>query len=261
MGTKNIRLGSMLSFNEEQEQDIIKMIEQLNSCHKTGQFLSNLIRIAVDNPEIIDRCNGKYEYGTAIKQVESLGISQNRKQFMLGVTKEVEALKKKVDEIYLMTMKMYMLAQMGKHIGLKEKSDNLLCADFILEKQVKELQTLLGVTFSDSVFIANKSNTAHQIADESLEYIINTYSGIVDELKNMISTPVQVIQPVQQNVVIPSNNESYENNDTPVIVNDTKMTEDKPLANNTDIHDEEDEFIEFGVDDEFGKDTDRKSVV
>ena len=60
MGAYNIRLGSMFSLDEEQEKDIIGAIEALNASHQTGKFLSNLLRIALDNPEILDVKDGKY---------------------------------------------------------------------------------------------------------------------------------------------------------------------------------------------------------
>ncbi|MBO5389284.1 MAG: hypothetical protein J6A59_14370 [Lachnospiraceae bacterium] len=202
MGTYNIRLGSMLSFDEEQERDIISAIEALNASHQTGKFLSNLIRIALENPEILDVKDGKYEKGVIIKQMDSLGMTYGRYQFINSITKEVDTMKKKVDDIYNMVLKVYMLSQMGKHLGLEQKSDNLLSATFILEKQVKELQDTLGIALTSSAFIANKKDDAKKRADDALEYILDTYSDIVSELKarlevQKIEVPIPQSLPVQ----------------------------------------------------------------
>ena len=54
------------------------------------------------------------------------------------------------------------LALMGKHLGLEEKSNNSLMSTFILERQLKDLQTSLGVIY---YFWALQSNS-YQIGQE-----------------------------------------------------------------------------------------------
>ena len=44
-----------------------------------------------------------------------------------------------------MCQNMYILAQMGKHLGLEDKTNNTLMASFILERQIQDLQNTLGV--------------------------------------------------------------------------------------------------------------------
>ena len=155
MGVYTTRLGCQLSFSEEQESDIIAVIQQLNSTHKTGQFLSNLIRIALECPEVIDKGNGRFEQGALLRHMDACGISYDRRQFMQSVTKEIADMKKKVDSIYDIAMKTYTLALMGKHLGLEEKSNNSLMSTFILERQLKDLQTSLGVNIGDAVYASN----------------------------------------------------------------------------------------------------------
>ena len=198
MGDYTIRLSSMLSFDENQEKDIINAVNALNASHQTGKFISNLIRIAVDNPEILDISNGRCEKGALIKQMDSVGMTYQRNQFINSVTKEVDAMKKKVDDIYDKVMNLYLLVQMGKHLGLEQKVDNSLSAAFIIEKQVKELQDSLGIALTSSVFASNKKEDAKKRADDAFEYILNTYSDIVVELKNQLTTVQQVaVLPVE----------------------------------------------------------------
>lgn len=244
MGTYNIRLGSQLSFDEQQEADIIKAIETMNASHKSGQFISNLIRIAFDCPEIMDNNNGKYEKGAILKAMENSGLSYNRQAFMYQITKEVDAMKKKVDEMYSIILKTYMLGQMGKHLGLEEKADNELMAQFVIEKQLKELQDALGISLTSSVFASNRKQDIEKIADDALEYIIESYSGIVNELKAIVSNAqtvqVQTAQQIDtqfQQVDEPVNNAV----ETPVI-NVEQPNVDNSTADNSD----EDEIIDFG---------------
>lgn len=244
MGTYNIRLGSQLSFDEQQEADIIKAIETMNASHKSGQFISNLIRIAFDCPEIMDNNNGKYEKGAILKAMENSGLSYNRQAFMYQITKEVDAMKKKVDEMYSIILKTYMLGQMGKHLGLEEKADNELMAQFVIEKQLKELQDALGISLTSSVFASNRKQDIEKIADDALEYIIESYSGIVNELKTIVNNAQTVqVQTVQQPVTqFQQVNESTNNVvDTPVMNVEQPNVEDS-LADNSD----EDEIIDFG---------------
>lgn len=244
MGTYNIRLGSQLSFDEQQEADIIKAIETMNASHKSGQFISNLIRIAFDCPEIMDNNNGKYEKGAILKAMENSGLSYNRQAFMYQITKEVDAMKKKVDEMYSIILKTYMLGQMGKHLGLEEKADNELMAQFVIEKQLKELQDALGISLTSSVFASNRKQDIEKIADDALEYIIESYSGIVNELKTIVNNAQTVqVQTVQQPVTqFQKVNESANNVvDTPVMNVEQPNVEDSSADNS-----DEDEIIDFG---------------
>ncbi len=248
MGTYNIRLGSQLAFDEQQEADIIKAIETMNASHKSGQFISNLIRIAFDCPEIMDNNSGKYEKGAILKAMENSGLSYNRQTFMYQITKEVDAMKKKVDEMYSIVLKTYMLGQMGKHLGIEEKASNELMAQFIVEKQLKELQDTLGISLTSSVFASNKKQDVEKLADDALEYIIESYSGIVNELKEIVvNTQTAQVQTVQQAPV--------QEVQTPVSVANTVSSEIKePVANvstsnensGTTENSEEDEIIDFG---------------
>lgn len=238
MGTHNIRLGSQLSFDEHQEADIIKALETMNASHKSGQFISNLIRIAFDCPEIMDNNSGKYEKGAIIKAMENSGLSYNRQAFMYQITKEVDAMKKKVDEMYSIVLKTYMLGQMGKHIGLEQKADNELMAQFIIEKQLKELQDTLGISLTSSIFASNRKQDIEKIANDSLEYIIESYSGIVNELKAIVSSAqaITVQQPVVQ-AQLPLETVV----ETPVVVNEST----EQVVNTEDDLDNDD-IIDFG---------------
>lgn len=222
-----------LAFDDTQEADIANFVNKLKASHKIGEYLSNLIRISFDNPELMTP-----------ESLEKLtkGYSQTamRQEFFDGILKEVNEMHDKIDKMYSMVVNMYMLAQMGKTLGLEEKSKNALMAQFIIEKQFKELQDLVGGSMVSNVLASNKVQNIEKIAEEALQYIINSYSGIVSELKQL--QEVQIVAPVAQ--VENTNNNSVKSvnvtESTPVSTVESKPEVEKSTADNTE------EYIDFG---------------
>lgn len=245
MGVQSIRLGSTLVFDSEKEKDIISIIEKLNSCHKTGQFISSLIRIAFDCPEILKKANNTVTMGDILRQIEQNGIQKDRAEFFDGLTKQSNELKQKVDSIYNMTVKMYTLALMRKQLGLEENSKNTLMASFILEQQLTELQNVLGINLD--TFESNKITKVEDKAKECLEYIINTYGDIVDELRGNISVPM---------IAVPVTNTAQAEQVTKTDVNTEIKAEKEAVVNNnvqlneviTDTGESGEDIIDFGSD-------------
>lgn len=258
MSSYNIRLGSMLTFDEEQEADIIQVIEKLNSIHKTGQFLSNLIRVALDCPEILDQSNGKFVKGSTLVDLEQYGLTYNRRALADKNARDISEMKKKVDSIYDMILKMYTLTLMGKHLGLEEKTENSMMAHFMVEKQLNDLKNSLGITLSDNLFKSNKVQDTKKLAEESLEYIIDAYSGVVNELKSNFSKNKDNSTDIAEalmNMLNNSNSTKNENNtasqnvvyaQAPVIVKQESVIEntskvEEPI--------EQEEVLDFGLED------------
>jgi hypothetical protein len=198
MGTKSVRLDSFVSFDETQEADIIESLEYLKSSHKMVKFLANLVRIAYDNPELIqkDLSSGKYNTDSLCNMYNEYGMSVERYHSINEMKKNVNAMKEKVEKMYDMTLKTYTLAQMNKYVGIEIKSENQLMAQYVLEKQIKDIEETLGVT--GSVLASNKKQDAKKLADETLEYIIESYSGVVEELKKMVTEQQSLLQQTQQ---------------------------------------------------------------
>lgn len=196
MSMENIRVSSVLSFDSAQEKDIISLVNALSSNHKLGQYLCALIRLSVDNPEMFFKSNGKNEINKSFKEMCNGSIYIDRKDFFKDCNDRVDEMKTKVDRMYEMILEMYTLSLMGKHLGLEDKSKNALTANFIIEKQLAELQNIIGTSISSSMFASNKEQNTEKLAADILEFIINSYSDIVSEIK----TVTQQTQYVQQNV-------------------------------------------------------------
>lgn len=265
----SIRLNSTIQFDENAEKDIIELISNLNSCHKTGQFVGTLIRLAVDNPEVLKKADntGRYNIGELYSYLNTSTLSRNRAEFFSTLYKDVLELKEKVDSIYKMSLELRTLAQFGKQIGIEERSKNTMRAGFLLEKQVSEIQNKLGTQFGgeDSIFMSNKLNTSDKVVNDIMEFIINTYSGIVEEIKDSISIPVVQAIPIQQaqqaqqaqQVAQPEQTTQAEQpveEKTSTKEKQTQSTSNKN-TNSISVFDE-DEIIDFGSDDIADEDLD-----
>lgn len=257
MALQNIRLGSNLSFDTEQEKDLIMAMTQLNESHSMGRFVSSLVRIAWDNPEIIDKGSDKFEKGALLKQLESSGVSYNRAKFFNDISKQVAEMKEKVDAMYDMALKTYMLAQMGKRLGLEEKSDTTLMTAFLLESQLKKIQNDLGLNIGMKPFASDKLDDAHKRADDAMEYILETYDNILTELKNNLA--VQTVEVPSQQIQLVSapvqHSEPIYTEASQAVVNATTVVDKNPLQINnnttqenkdTTAINEDDVVVDFG---------------
>lgn len=246
MGTYNIRLGSKLSFDEEQEADIIRTIESLSSRHKLGQLISDLIRLAIDNPKILEESDKMYERNDTLNLLNSVDGFKNRADFLNSITSEVRSMKTKVDEMYNMVFKTYTLAQMGKHLGLESKSENLLMAQFTIEKQLQELQDMLG-TEINSVYASNKLVNTKKLADDILEYIITSYDGITKEISNVALVPIVQQRNVEDIAESKSSKENGNAGTTEESIKENGHVEESIEEKDESVStDEKDEMIDFG---------------
>lgn len=172
-----IKLGAVIEFNEEKEKDIIEAVESLRDRHKLGDFISYAIRISLEHPEWFDSKD---------VTLASFGLTDTRRAYFESINSRIKAMEQKVDTIYNMGVKVYTLAKFGKRIGIEKKAENTLQAGFLLQKQLDEIATTLGVSSIGHVYESNKMDTLSKKVDELLEYIIESYDSIVLELKNNV---------------------------------------------------------------------------
>lgn len=258
MSIESIRLGSTLNFDSEKEKDIVEFIGQLNSSHRTGQFLSCLIRLAFDNPEIIKK-GASVEQTELLSQINKLGMSETRKKFITAVNSEIVEMKRKVDGIYDMATKMYMMALAGNRLGIEKKSDNTLIANFVLERQLQEINDRLGENSVNSVFASNRLDTEHKKAEEYLEFIINSYTSIFNELKDMcrvevVHSSAEIMEKVNS-VDVVSNNSVEKEEDTAehIEVKETAKAEivkaeTVEKTETANVNEKKDDIVDFGMD-------------
>lgn len=202
MGTVDRRLGSQLTFDAEKEKDIIKCIDTLSDSKKLGRLISHLLRLAFESPEVY---GGGREVISLIEKMGDMGVSPTRYNYFEQLSKEVKTMQKRVDDIYEMAYKTYMLAQMGKLLGSSERADNSLRASFILERQISDMCSKLGIDSLNHVFTSNKLEETHSRADKVLEHIIESYDSILAELKESLAIQVNGIMQSETKPTLPDN--------------------------------------------------------
>ena len=201
MGNYSTRLGCTLTFNEESEKDVVRLVEQLQGSRKIGEFISHLLRMASENPEIIDRkMDGSVDFSATLREMSRLGVSPTRYQYLQAMGKEVDAMKQKIDAIYDMSFKMYMLSMFGKQIGLEKRSDNMLMSSFVAERELTKVCKTFGINTVQDAFTSNKLDREHEKANDALAYILETYDNIINEIKDSLLSEIKA-KPLELEVV------------------------------------------------------------
>lgn len=183
MGDFTTRLGCTLRFDDKKEPEVVELVTRLQNSRKIGEFLCHLLRLASENPSIIDTQSSRKSYGPLLQEMNRLGVTPDKAAYIKKAESEISDMKRKVDEIYQMCKKMYCLAEIGKRLNLQERSNNILMSSFILEYELTKLKATLGIDTLDSPFASSKKNDTEAAVSDILEYIITAYSGICEEIK------------------------------------------------------------------------------
>lgn len=179
MGKYDVRLGAKITLDSAEEGDLIAIAEKLNNTRKMSGFMGQLFRIACDHPEVLSR--GSEETYKQIKAlVDGAGVSEERQKYFKEIEAKVQEMKDKIDKIYDLAMKAYMLSQVNKMNGLEGKSQNVIMAQFALQKQMKDIESILGC--SVGTYESGKMTDVKAKSDEILEFIVETYDGIGEAL-------------------------------------------------------------------------------
>ena len=179
MGKYDVRLGAKITLDSAEEGDLIAIAEKLNNTRKMSGFMGQLFRIACDHPEVLSR--GSEETYKQIKAlVDAAGVSEERQKYFKEIEAKVHEMKDKIDKIYDLAMKTYMLSQVNKMNGLEGKSQNVIMAQFALQKQMKDIEAILGC--SVGTYESGKMTDVKEKSDEILEFIVETYDGIGEAL-------------------------------------------------------------------------------
>lgn len=186
MAIRKIRIHSSVSLDEATEGDLINILEELNSQHKTGEFLSCLMRLAVDSPEILK--SSKDNVNKLNNLLSESGLSQERFKYIRVVKEGMLYLEAKINKLYEMTEQLMALAIMGKRLGLEGKAENLARVNFLLEQQLKDLEKAIGYKSDDIKAVDIEKNVER--AEKTLEFIVTAYDDIIQEIKNSLTANV-----------------------------------------------------------------------
>ena len=184
-----------LKFDTEKEKDLIEKIKGLKHGRDLTTLCEYLLRIFLETPETLRDIG---ETKDVLQKIDELGMTPARYNFFSQVAKEVNDMKDKVDAIYTMMYKTYILALAGKRLGLEQKAETSLRATFILEKQIADLSRALGVDSMNHTFVSNKIQNTEQMASEVMDCIISSYDSIIEELKDSLRIEASMAIPVDR---------------------------------------------------------------
>lgn len=225
-----VKLGATLSFNLGLERDMVEQIESLKAKHKLGEFISNSLRIVFENPELLEKYN---------LSLEKYGLTDNRKKLNDAINIELGRLGNKIEKTYQMAYEVYSLAKFNKQLNIHDTARNILASQFILNKQIEDLKSLLGVTCIDQPVNLHKVDKS---IDDILEYILLCHSDIVDELKSNLTGSSDYIDKLKELSNLADKHISQ--------VNSNDTSEKERIYNEIikdSLDNEEDEVVDIGI--------------
>lgn len=180
MSKTDIRLGSLISFDSEREADIIEFVQDLTSQHKLGRFIGYLLRLACETPETLQY---REKLNPILKEMNDLGITPRRDAMFKQFSKEILDLKNKINDIYVISEKLYTLALARKALGLEDRAKELLAAQFVVRRQTALLESKLGTSSLLYTYESDSMRDVQKKADEMLEVILETYGDLLNDIK------------------------------------------------------------------------------
>ena len=182
MSKTDIRLGSLISFDSEREADIIEFVQDLTSQHKLGRFIGYLLRLACETPETLQY---REKLNPILKEMSDLGITPRRDAMFKQFSKEILDLKNKINDIYVISEKLYTLALARKALGLEDRAKELLAAQFVVRRQTALLESKLGTSSLLYTYESDSMRDVQKKADEILEVILETYGDLLNDVKTV----------------------------------------------------------------------------
>ena len=220
MSVRSFRVS--VSFDAEREQDVIAWLESLADSKKLGEILANMVRAAFDGDK------------NTFKGMNTSMLSPLRQQFFHGVECRLKEQDCKIDQIYSMCEDMYMLAKLNKAMGLESRTENLMLASFILQRQQSRLKQILCESSLKHTYESDKLLQEQEKAEKIFDYISEAYAAMLEELKPLLfrKTDIPVNGEIQTAAAAPAVGipPSEEDDDDAVI----ELVEDPADAETTD---------------------------
>ena len=115
--------------------------------------------------------------------MNDLGITPRRDAMFKQFSKEILDLKNKINDIYVISEKLYTLALARKALGLEDRAKELLAAQFVVRRQTALLESKLGTSSLLYTYESDSMRDVQKKADEILEVILETYGDLLNDVK------------------------------------------------------------------------------
>lgn len=175
------KLGSMFSgtkikLDASREQYVQDKIKELAKSGKLGEYLTALIRISMSDPTN----SGANE--AFIQSVIDLGMTGETKKFLDKCSDELAEMHSKIDAVYNMCVDMYTLVKFKGMLGLDGAVKAPAASEFMCKRLINKFCQSLDID-DYTLFESDKLGKVEETSDRALEYILESYGDIVDELK------------------------------------------------------------------------------
>ena len=117
--------------------------------------------------------------------MSDLGITPRRDAMFKQFSKEILDLKNKINDIYVISEKLYTLALARKALGLEDRAKELLAAQFVVRRQTALLESKLGTSSLLYTYESDSMRDVQKKADEILEVILETYGDLLNDVKTV----------------------------------------------------------------------------
>lgn len=174
---QQIKISAYITLDNEKEKDLIDTIESLKDNRQLSNFVTNIVKFSLENPLILEQAH--IDSSKVLMANSRLKFFEEVKQSLIDMDNKIESIKD-------LSTKTYELSRLGKKIGLEEKARNELRTQLVLKRHMNELKRSLG--YSEYEFNRRMSKEESELqtyedkAEEFLEYVIEHYDGIIQEL-------------------------------------------------------------------------------
>lgn len=197
------RMKVNLEFNNTTDRGFISKCTTLADNRMLSKYVTRAFKYVLSHPELY-----KELFGSNVEAVDT--TYKKYKEIDSRLTNIEKALREL--EEYIFELKSFIVLR--KMLAIEQKVDNALSAELLIKRQIKEINKILSRVGTDliidSKYIQDDVFKQNEKAEKLVEFTINYYDGIVNELRNMVTIQVQAV-PVES---INSNNTEENNEET-----------------------------------------------
>lgn len=182
MNTSKVRLKTYIELDSITEKDMLNRVNSMIEDRQLSGFVTSCVKYVLDNPS-------KQEIVNKRRSDDS-----ERKEFFSELDKRASDIEKCLSDLNEELVKLKGFISLNKMIGMSDKVDNLLCAELLLKKQVRSLNSSLGRIGIDldKTSVKDDFDAQSERAEDILAFAIEHYDGVVQELKVM-TAPKEIV--------------------------------------------------------------------
>lgn len=217
------RMKVNLEFNNTTDRGFISKCTTLADNRMLSKYVTRAFKYVLSHPELYKELFGS--------NVEAVDTTYKKYKEIDSRLANIEKALRELEE-YIFELKSFIVLR--KMLAIEQKVDNALSAELLIKRQIKEINKILSRVGTDliidSKYIQDDVFKQNEKAEKLVEFTINYYDGIVNELRNMVTIPVQAVpvESVRSNNTDENKEETAEQVNVPVDIKDeSKESSDK----------------------------------